>query len=91
LYFPVYAVNQAQFIRQELEGLNNEFISSYRNYHKAIKLVLMDSKKLSKDNGVSADKKIIVLDEKLERLISTFEKNVKVRNVVNALNNIPTF
>ena len=91
LYYPVYAVNQAQFIRQELEALNNEFISSYRNYHKAIKLVLIDSKKLSKDNGALVDKKIMVLDEKLERLISTFEKNVKIGNMVNSLNNIPTF
>lgn len=91
LYYPIYAINQAQFIKQELEALNNEYISSYRNFHKAIKVVLIDSKKLSKDNGASVDKKIMVLDEKLERLISTFEKNVKIGNVVSALNNIPTY
>ena len=91
LYYPIYAINQAQFIKQELEALNNEYISSYRNFHKAIKLVLLDSKKLSKDNGAAVDKKIMELDEKLERLIMTFEKNVKIGNVVNALNNIPTY
>lgn len=91
LYYPIYAINQAQFIKQELEALNNEYISSYHNFHKAIKKVLLDSKKLSKDNGAAVDKKIMALDEKLERLISTFEKNVKIGNVVNALNNIPTY
>jgi hypothetical protein len=91
LYYPIYAINQAQFIKQELEALNNEYISSYRNFHKAIKKVLLESKALSKDNGAAVDKKIMALDSKLERLIATFEKNVKIGNVVNALNNIPTY
>jgi hypothetical protein len=91
LAYPFYAINQAQFIKQELEALNNEYISSYRNFHKAIKKVLLDSKALSNDNGVAVDKKIRALDEKLERLVMTFEKNVKIGNVVNALNDIPTY
>jgi hypothetical protein len=91
LYYPIYAINQAQFIKQELEALNNEYISSYRNFHKGIKLVLLDSKRLAKDNGAAVDKKIMELDEKLDRLILTFEKNVKIKNVVNSLNNIPTY
>jgi hypothetical protein len=91
LVYPFYAINQAQFIKQELEALNNEYISSYRNFHKAIKKVLLDSKALSSDNGVAVDKKIRALDEKLERLVMTFEKNVKIGNVVNALNDIPTY
>jgi len=33
LTYPFYAINQAQFIKQELEALTNEYISSYRNYH----------------------------------------------------------
>ncbi len=90
LIYPFYAINQAQFIKQELEALNNEYISSYRNFHKSIKKVLEDSKKLSSDPA-AVDKKIQALDQKLERLIMTFEKNVKIGNVVTSLNEIPTF
>lgn len=91
LTYPFYAINQAQFIKQELEALNNEYISSYRTFHKTIKKVLLESKSLSKDGGVAVDKKIIELDEKLERLVTTFERNVKIENVAISLNNIPTY
>ena len=90
LIYPFYAINQAQFIKQELEALTNEYMSSYRNYHKAIKIVLEKSKALSK-TPANVDKKTNDLDGKLERLISTFEKNVKIENAINALNDIPTF
>jgi hypothetical protein len=90
LTYPFYAINQAQFIKQELEALTNEYISSYKNYHKAIQIVLEKSKALSKEPA-TVDKKINELDTKLERLITTFEKNVKIENVINALNDIPTF
>lgn len=91
LTYPFYAINQAQFIKQELEALNNEYISSYRSFHRSIKKVLIDSKPLAKDNGAAVDKKIMELDEKLERLVSTFEKSVAIGNVATSLNEIPTF
>jgi prefoldin subunit 5 len=90
LVYPIYAINQAQFIKQELTALTNEYISSYRSYHKALRLVLEKSKSLSKAPQ-EVDKKIAALDSKLERVISTFERNVKIDNVVNSLNEIPTY
>jgi hypothetical protein len=90
LAYPFYAINQAQFIRQELETLTNEYVSSYRNYHKSIKNVLEKSKGLSKDVS-KIDKKLVELDTKLTRLVSTFEKNVKIESVVKAVNEIPTY
>ena len=91
LAYPFYAINQAQFIKQELEALNNEYISSYRNFHRSIKKVLIESKALAKDNDAAVDKKIMDLDEKLERLVATFEKSVAIVNVRTSLNEIPTF
>ena len=89
LGYPFYAINQAQFIRQELESLTNEYISSYKDYHKAIKSVLEKSKTLSKEPG-KIDKKVEDLTTKLGRLVSTFEKNVKINRVNIALQEIPT-
>ena len=93
LVYPFYAINQAQFIKQELEALNNEYISSYRNFQKSIRKVLLDSKSLTdgKDSDAAVDKKVSELDEKLSRLIATFEKSVAIENVVMSLNEIPTF
>ncbi len=89
LAYPFYAINQAQFINQELESLTNEYVSSYRSYHKAISQVLNNSKSLSKEPH-KIDKKLELLDGKLERLVKTFEKNVKIELVGTSLNGIPT-
>lgn len=89
LSYPFYAINQAQFIRQELESLTNEYISSYKDYHKAIKKVLEKSKPLSK-KPEKINQKLELLTQKLGRLVSTFEKNVKIDRVNIALQEIPT-
>ncbi|MDX2285930.1 MAG: hypothetical protein NW241_17310 [Bacteroidia bacterium] len=90
LNYPLYAVSQAQFIQQELESITNEYISNYQLYHQRLRQILDRSKPLSHEVG-KVDKKRQDLDAKLDRLISTFQRNVKVREVLRALQEIPTY
>ena len=88
--YPLYAVNQAQFIQQELESITNEYVSNYRLYHDRLKQILERSKEISDDQS-KVDKKREELDAKLERLITTFKKNVKIKEVNRTLQRIPTY
>jgi hypothetical protein len=88
--YPLYAINQAQFIQQQLESITNEYISTYRLYHDRLKQILERSKTIS-DDAAKVDIKRDELDQKLDRLISTFRKNVKIKEVNRTLQRIPTY
>ncbi|WNJ20731.1 hypothetical protein [Pontibacter sp. G13] len=90
LAYPLYALTQAQFIEQELANITNQYVSAYELYHQQLRQVLMASKKLSREPA-KVDTKITELDEKLSRVISTFRKNVKAREVHMAMQEIPTY
>ncbi|MEZ4773483.1 MAG: hypothetical protein R3D00_09905 [Bacteroidia bacterium] len=88
--YPLYAANQAQFIQQELESISNEYISTYKLYHTRLMEILDKSKTLSKDTA-KVDVKRNELDEKLKRLIQTFNNNVKISEVNLTLQRIPNY
>lgn len=88
LDFPYYAVNQAQFIQQELESIANEYIATYQRYHKSIIGVLQNSKSLSRDPN-KIDVKVNELENKLITSIKAFKRNVKIREVNKNLQRIP--
>ncbi|MGB0983675.1 MAG: hypothetical protein ACPG19_06520 [Saprospiraceae bacterium] len=88
LDFPFYAVNQAQFIQQELESITNEYIATYQYYHKDITKVLNNSKMLSKEPA-KIDTKINLLEKKLVLSVEAFKRNVKIREVSKNLQRIP--
>lgn len=90
LNYPLYAANQAQFIQQELESISNEYISTYKLYHTRLMEILDKSKTLSKD-AAKVDVKRNELDEKLKRLIQTFNNNVKISEVNLTLQRIPNY
>lgn len=90
LSYPLYALNQAQFIQQELESITNEYVSNYQLYHDRLTRILNESKPLSKDTE-KVDKKQKELDEKLTRLVETFKRNVKIREVNLYLQDIPAY
>ncbi|GEM_PF-1063196 len=90
LAYPLYALNQAQFIQQELESITNEYISNYQLYHDRLSRILEQSKSLSKDVS-KVDKKQQVLDAKLTRLVGTYKRNVKIREVNLYLQEIPAY
>lgn len=88
LDLPYYAVNQAQFIQQELESITNEYIATYEQYHEDITKVLTNSKQFSKD-PTKIDLKINDLTNKLARSLDAFKRNVKVQEVNRNLQRIP--
>jgi hypothetical protein len=90
LEYPFYAINQAQFIQQELETITGQYIATYRKYHESITKVLNNSKSISKDPN-KIDVKLTSLDKKLDNSIKAFERNVKIKEVSRNLQLIPNF
>ncbi|GAB4416936.1 MAG: hypothetical protein OHK0039_26700 [Bacteroidia bacterium] len=90
LSYPLYAATQAQFIQQELESMANEYMASYRLYHDRLRQILIHSKTLSSDPA-KVDVKLAALDAKLELVVQTFARNVKIREVNQALMEIPAY
>lgn len=88
LDFPFYAVNQAQFIQQELETINNQYIATYLKYHESIIKVLQNSKSITSDPN-KIDIKIEALEKKLDLSVSAFKRNVKIEEVNKNLQRIP--
>jgi hypothetical protein len=89
LAYPFYVTNQAQFVQQELESITTEYVSAYKLYHRRITDVLISSKAISKKPDV-IDVKLNALGDKLTRLVQTFERNVKIKEVTENLQRIPT-
>ena len=88
LDYPFYAINQAQFIQQELETITGQYIATYKKYHESITKVLKDSKTISKEPK-KIDVKLISLDKKLDVSVKAFERNVKIKEVSRNLQLIP--
>lgn len=90
LDYPIFGINQAQFIQQELEAIATEYVASYDIYHKRLLEILVQSKELSREPA-KVDVKKADLDEKLKRLIETFRRNVKIKEVNRDLRAIPAY
>ena len=88
LDYPFYAINQAQFIQQELETITGQYTATYRKYHESITKVLQNSKSISKDAN-KIDIKLASLDKKLDASVNAFERNVKIKEVSRNLQLIP--
>ena len=88
LDYPFYAINQAQFIQQELETITGQYTATYRKYHESITKVLQNSKSISKDPN-KIDVKLTSLDKKLDASVKAFERNVKIKEVNRNLQLIP--
>lgn len=90
LDYPLYAINQIQFIQQELKRINNQYISNYQLYHQRLMETLEKSKSLS-HAPEKVDKKRKDLDEKLTRLTETFRRSVNIQEVTLYLQEIPAY
>ncbi|MCL7762725.1 hypothetical protein MPF19_04800 [Polaribacter sp. Z014] len=79
LIFPNYALNQAKFIRDEIESLSKEYISIFTTYQSALKKVLEKSKEIGDKNKI--DTKILELEAKLLAVQVTFDDNLNIYNL----------
>lgn len=89
LDYPFYAINQAQFIQQELESITNLYLAAYQQYHEEIVTALIKSKAISKEPN-KIDLKVKSLEGKLKVSIEAFKRNVKINEVNKNLQRIPT-
>ncbi|WBX77433.1 hypothetical protein PG911_03985 [Tenacibaculum ovolyticum] len=76
LLYPNYALNQAKFIRDEIESLSNEYVSILSTYQSTLKKVLEKSKNIGDPNKI--DVKISQLDKKLKEVKITFSDNLNL-------------
>ena len=76
LMFPNYALNQAKFIRDEIESLSKEYISIFTTYQSSLKKVLEKSKQIGDKNKI--DTKISELEAKLLAVQVAFDDNLNI-------------
>ena len=79
LMYPTYAINQAKFIRDEVESLSKEYISIFSTYQSALKQVLEKSKAIGDKNKI--DNKISELEIKLLAVQVAFDDNLNIYNL----------
>ena len=79
LLYPVYALNQAKFIRDEIDALGKEYISIYQSYQNALENVLNKSKAIG--DAQKIDKKIQELDERLTLVEANFRESVNINRL----------
>ena len=87
LMYPNYALNQAKFIRDEIESLSKEYISILTNYQSALEIVLEKSKNIGDLNLINNKK--TELGSKLIEVKTTFADNLnlfKLNNTFKTLN-----
>lgn len=76
LLYPAYALNQAKFIRDEIDALGKEYISIYQSYQNALENVLVKSKAIG--DAQKIDKKIKELEDRLAMVEANFRESVNI-------------
>lgn len=76
LVYPEYAMNQAKFIRDEIESLSKEYISIYASHQAELNKVLTSSKKIG--NATKIDEKLQQLKNGLGLVKISFQDNVNI-------------
>lgn len=76
LIYPNYALNQAKFIRDEIESLSKEYASTFTIYQLELKKVLQKSKNIG--DATKIDAKIIDLESKLLEVKNAFDDNLNI-------------
>ncbi len=79
LFYPDYALNQAKFIKDEVESLREQYILTFRAYQKSLEEVLNKSRKIGDENDI--DKIIGELNRRLATVEKNFNESVNVEGV----------
>lgn len=76
LLYPNYTLNQAKFIRDEIESLGKEYISIYDSYQKALEKTLNNSKNIGDPQKIQ--KTIDVLKHNLVQVEDNFNQSLNL-------------
>jgi hypothetical protein len=91
LYYPEYAVNQAQFIHDELESISRGFLSNLYTYQQNIEKVLNNSKTNKLGDLGKIDMKIKTLDSLLHNVSDAIKNSVNMEDLQHKLQRINGF
>ncbi|MDX1602385.1 MAG: hypothetical protein R3209_04905 [Salinimicrobium sediminis] len=76
LLYPNYTLNQAKFIRDEIESLGKEYISIYDSYQKALEKTLNNSKNIGDPQKIQNT--IDVLKQNLVKVEENFNQSLNI-------------
>ena len=91
LYFPEYALNQAQVIYDELESISRGFLSNLYTYQHNIDKVLVNSKTNKLGDSGKIDMKIKALEGLLVNVTDAVKNSVNLEDLQNKLQRINGF
>lgn len=79
LFYPDYALNQAKFIKDEVESLREQYILTFRAYQQSLEEVLNKSRKIGEEKDIN--KIIGDLNHRLAIVEKNFNESVNVEGV----------
>ncbi|MCP3932625.1 MAG: hypothetical protein GY705_26445 [Bacteroidetes bacterium] len=79
LLFPDFAVSQARFILDEIEGISSEYEAALNSYQRDIELVLKKSESIGKADKIQ--KKIVSLKESKKAVVKAIKVSLNVPQV----------
>lgn len=91
LYYPEYALNQAQVINDELVNLSKSFLSNLSTYQRQIETVLTNSKTNKLGDTAKIDKKIGELQRLLNTVSEATSNNINLEYLEEKLRKINAF
>lgn len=91
LYYPEYAINQAQVIYDELESISRGFLSNLYTYQRNIEKVLTNSKTNKLGDAGKIDLKIKSLEGLLVNVTDAVKNSVNIDDLQNKLHRINGF
>ncbi len=91
LYYPEYAINQAQVIYDELESISRGFLSNLNTYQRNIDKVLVNSKNNKLGDAGKIDMKIRSLEGLLNNVTEAVKNSVNLDDLQNKLQRINGF
>ena len=91
LYYPEYAINQAQVIYDELESISRGFLSNLYTYQRNIDKVLTNSKNNKLGDTGKIDLKIKSLEGLLVNVTDAVKNSVNIDDLQNKLHRINGF
>lgn len=89
LFYPEYALNQAKFIKDEVESLREQYILTFRAYQKSLEEVLNNSRKIGDENDINAI--IVELNKRLATVEKNFNESVNVESVNSKFRQLATY
>lgn len=89
LFYPEYALNQAKFIRDEVESLREQYILTFRAYQRSLEEVLNNSRKIGNENDINSI--IAELNKRLATVEKNFNESVNVESVNSKFRQLATY